>query len=198
MRWCINTAVNKNKKKIKIAFHQLSAQNMKPISHVAIFQCELYPLIRSNFYKIKLQTLILGRRKHWTIHNSRSPRLQLHRHSDHSIASTAKYSNTVTVIETSFSPESLRSVLTGQGAVVSCIARIESETELKIIAAAESVGVQRFLPSQYGADMQVMRSQSIPLCLRGKRRFWDIWRRGQRRIRTLHGQPWYRDHSLIL
>jgi hypothetical protein len=74
----------------------------------------------------------------------------------------------VTVIKTNFSPESLRSVLTGQDAVVSCIARIESETELKIIAGAESVGVQRFLPSEYGADMHGDAIPEYTIMLEGK------------------------------
>jgi hypothetical protein len=52
-----------------------------------------------------------------------------------------------------YSPDSLHDILTGQDAVVSCIARTESATELKIVEAAEAAGVQRFLPSEYGADL---------------------------------------------
>lgn len=69
------------------------------------------------------------------------------------LASRAEYSSNIILKRTDFSPESLRSALAGQDAVVSCIARSESTTELKIIDAAIDVGIKRFIPSEFGADL---------------------------------------------
>lgn len=69
------------------------------------------------------------------------------------VTSTATYPAGVTVKETDFTFKSLQDVLSGQDAVVSCIAGAHAETELRIINMAEAMGVQRFIPSEYGADM---------------------------------------------
>jgi hypothetical protein len=68
-------------------------------------------------------------------------------------ASQAEYSSNVIVRRIELTSESLQSVLAGQDAVVSCIARSESATELRIIDAAIAVGVKRFIPSEFGADL---------------------------------------------
>lgn len=82
--------------------------------------------------------------------------------------SAAIYPRGVIVKETNYAPASLRGILIDQDAVVSCIARTESETELRIIDAAEAVGVQRFLPSEYGAGMHGMAIPEYTMMLEGK------------------------------
>jgi hypothetical protein len=58
----------------------------------------------------------------------------------------------VTIVKTDYTSSSLQSALKGQDAVVSCVGYPGLMSQLDVIDAAEAVGVQRFIPSEFGDD----------------------------------------------
>lgn len=70
----------------------------------------------------------------------------------------------VKVVEVDYtSTESLTAALAGQDAVVSTLATLAVETQLPLIDAAIAAGVKRFLPSEFGCDIENPNARAIPI-----------------------------------
>jgi uncharacterized protein YbjT (DUF2867 family) len=78
--------------------------------------------------------------------------------------STATFPDSVKVVEVDYtSVESLQAALAGQDAVVSTLATLAVDTQKPLIDAAVAAGVKRFLPSEYGCDLENTNTRAIPI-----------------------------------
>ncbi|OAX76976.1 hypothetical protein ACJ72_08730 [Emergomyces africanus] len=88
----------------------------------------------------------------------------------------------VTNIKTDFTHGSLVQALKGQDVVVSAIAGSAIMEQIKIIDAAIEVGVQRFIPSQYGGETRNKVTQSRVSFFALKNQVYEYLRERQDKI----------------
>ncbi|KAK7431859.1 hypothetical protein QQZ08_001477 [Neonectria magnoliae] len=68
------------------------------------------------------------------------------------------------VVEVDYSSvESLKSALKGQDAVISTLTTLAIDSQLTFIDAAIAAGVQRFIPSEFGSNLDVPSVRSLPV-----------------------------------
>ncbi len=85
--------------------------------------------------------------------------------------SSVPFPENVTVVKTDLTSSSLQSALKGQDAVVSCVGYPGLMSQLDVIDAAEAVGVQRFVPSEFGDDtLSANWIEDLEKVMSGKRR----------------------------
>lgn len=70
----------------------------------------------------------------------------------------------VRVIDVDYdSPESLQSALSGQDAVVSTLGSAALQSQIPLIDAAIAAGVKRFIPSEFGCDLDNPETRKLPV-----------------------------------
>lgn len=70
----------------------------------------------------------------------------------------------IDVAEVDFtSLDSLKSALAGQDAVISAVGTAGLESQLLLVDAAASAGVKRFIPSDFGADLENPKARQLPV-----------------------------------
>ena len=85
--------------------------------------------------------------------------------------SSVPFPEKVNVVKTDLTSSSLQSALKGQDAVVSCVGYPGLVSQLDVIDAAEAVGVQRFIPSEFGGDtLSGTFLEDLKEAMAGKRR----------------------------
>ncbi|KAK0125668.1 hypothetical protein ONS95_000329 [Cadophora gregata] len=78
--------------------------------------------------------------------------------------STATFPSTAKVIKVDYkSLDSLTSAFQGQDAVISTLAAVALSDQKLLIDAAISAGVQRFLPSEFGSDLDNPKARTLPV-----------------------------------
>jgi uncharacterized protein YbjT (DUF2867 family) len=78
--------------------------------------------------------------------------------------SDSRFPKGTDVVEVDYeSFESLRGALQGQDAVVSCVTSAQTGTQNQLIDAAIAAGVKRFLPSEFGSDLDNPKTQKLPV-----------------------------------
>ncbi|KAK3314127.1 hypothetical protein B0H66DRAFT_371990 [Apodospora peruviana] len=79
--------------------------------------------------------------------------------------SSATFPSNIEVVDADFNdPSSLETALAGQDAVINAIAVYgDTRPHLAIAKAAVAAGVKRFIPSEYGANLDVAATRAIPI-----------------------------------
>jgi uncharacterized protein YbjT (DUF2867 family) len=87
--------------------------------------------------------------------------------------SKATFPSGVQVVKTDYSPESLAKAFKGQDAVISIVGNDGFADQTKIIDAAASAGVKRFIPSEFGSDTENSEVRAIVPIFNGKKQVVD-------------------------
>jgi hypothetical protein len=87
--------------------------------------------------------------------------------------SKSTFPSEVEVVKTNYSPESLAKAFKGQDAVISIVGNAGFADQTKIIDAAVSAGVKRFVPSEFGSDTDNSEVRAIVPIFNGKKQVID-------------------------